>query len=72
MTKNFTAIIEQDEDGVYVGRIPSLKGCVSQGDTIDELIINLKDAVNLYLETQKGEELEFSKFIGTQQIEITE
>ena len=72
MVKNFTAIIEQDEDGVYVGRIPDLKGCVTQGDTIDELIVNLKDAAKLYLEVQSKDELVFSKFIGTQQIEITE
>lgn len=72
MVKNFTAIIEQDEDGVYVGRIPGLKGCVTQADTIDELIINLKDAAKLYLEVQGSEDVVFSKFIGTQQIEIAE
>ncbi|MFW5705341.1 MAG: type II toxin-antitoxin system HicB family antitoxin [Nanoarchaeota archaeon] len=70
MTKQFTAIIEQDEDGIYVGRIPQLRGCVSQGDTIDELIMNLKDAVKLYLEVEGDKEIELSKYVGTQQIEI--
>jgi len=46
----FRVIIEQDEDGVYVGRVPELRGCVSQGDTVEELIDNMKEAVELYLE----------------------
>lgn len=72
MVKNFTAIIEQDEDGMYIGRIPHLRGCVTQGKTIDELVLNLKDAVKLYLDVQGDRGIEVSKFIGTQQIEIGE
>jgi len=68
--KQFTAIIEQDEDGIYIGGVPQLKGCVTQGDTIDELILNLKDAVKLCLEVEGNNKDEVSKFIGTQQIEI--
>lgn len=70
MTREFTAIIEQDEDGMYIGRIPHLRGCVTQGETIDELIRNLKDAVKLYLEVQGEDKIEESKFVGTQQIII--
>ena len=40
----YSVIIEQDEDGIYVGRVPELKGCVTQGDTIDELMKNMKEA----------------------------
>jgi predicted RNase H-like HicB family nuclease len=72
MKRNFTAIIEQDEDGIYIGRVPNLKGCVSQGDTLDELIINLRDAVKLYLEVQGNLDFETTRFVGTQQIEILE
>ncbi|MFT4244393.1 MAG: type II toxin-antitoxin system HicB family antitoxin [Candidatus Woesearchaeota archaeon] len=50
MDRSFTAIIEQDEDGIYVGRVPELRGCVTQGDSLDELLVNLKDAIHLYLE----------------------
>lgn len=52
MIKNFTAIIEQDKDGMYAGRIPHLRGCVTQSKTIDELILNLKDAIKLYLDVE--------------------
>ncbi len=70
MTKQFTAIIEQDEDGMYIGRVPQLRGCVTQGETLDELIENLKDAIKLYLEVEGETKFEITKFIGTQQIEI--
>ena len=35
---NFTVIIEQDEDGYYVGYVPSIRGCHSQGKTLDDLL----------------------------------
>ncbi len=49
-TYNFTVVIEQDEDGYYVGSVPSLKGCHTQGKTMDELLINVREAVELCLE----------------------
>jgi len=70
MVKYFTAIIEQDEDGMYIGRVPQLRGCVTQAKTIDELVVRLKDAVKLYLDVEGDSEIEMSKFIGTQQIQI--
>ncbi len=42
-------IIEHDQDGFFA-YVPSLKGCVSQGDTLDETLENIKEAVELYLE----------------------
>jgi len=72
MVKSFTAIIEQDEDGIYIGRVPHLRGCVTQGKSIDELVANLKDAVKLYLDVEGDSAFEISKFVGTQQIDIEE
>ena len=48
----FTALVEQDEDGVFISSCPALPGCHSQGDTYDEAIENLKDALQLYLEAK--------------------
>ena len=48
--KNFTVIIEQDEDGYYVVSAPALKGCHTRGKTIDETIHNIKEAIELCLE----------------------
>ena len=70
MVKEFTAIIEIDEDGVYIGRIAQLKGCVTYGYTLDELMDNLKDALQLYLEVE-GEDPEANKFLETRQILVS-
>ena len=53
MGKTFTVVIEQDEDGIYVSRVPELKGCLSQGDTVDDLMKNMKEAIELCLECGK-------------------
>jgi len=45
----YRIVIEQDEDGVFVAECPSLPGCISQGYTRDEALINIKDAMEGYL-----------------------
>lgn len=45
----FNAIIERDHDGFYA-YIPTLQGCMSQGDTLEEALANIKEALELYLE----------------------
>ena len=47
---NLKVIIEPGEDGYFVARVPSLKGCWSQGKTKDEAIANIREAIELYLE----------------------
>jgi predicted RNase H-like HicB family nuclease len=44
-------LIEQDEDGVFVAKVPSLPGCISQGDTREKATDNIKEAIALYLES---------------------
>ncbi len=48
--KEFNVIIERDQDGYYVGEVPQLKACYSQGKTIDELIENIKEVIELCFE----------------------
>lgn len=50
------AVIEKDEDG-YFAYVPDMKGCVSQGDTYEEALSNIKEAAKLYLESLKSDEL---------------
>jgi predicted RNase H-like HicB family nuclease len=50
----FTVVIEQDEDGVYVPSCPALQGCHSQGDTYEEAIENIKDAIRLHIEARQS------------------
>jgi predicted RNase H-like HicB family nuclease len=48
----FNIILEEDsEDGGYIVHCPALKGCWSQGDTIDEALQNIKEAIAGYLKT---------------------
>ena len=47
----YRVLIEQDEDGAYVAECPTLPGCISQGDTRDEALDNIKDAIAGYLES---------------------
>jgi predicted RNase H-like HicB family nuclease len=46
----YTVILERESDGGFVASVPVLPGCVSQGDTRDEVMANIKEAVGLYIE----------------------
>ena len=46
----YTVVLEREGDGGYVVSVPALPGCVSQGDTRDEAIANIREAIELYLE----------------------
>lgn len=47
---NFTAIFEPAEEGGYTVTIPVLPGCISEGNTFEEALENIKEAAALYLE----------------------
>lgn len=49
----FPVIIEKDEDGLYVADCPDLQGCHSQGESIEEAITNIRDAIKLHLKILK-------------------
>jgi len=50
--REFYVIIERDEDGYYVGEVPGLRACYSQGRTLDELMANMREMIELCLEEQ--------------------
>jgi predicted RNase H-like HicB family nuclease len=62
----------QDEDGMYVGSVPALKGCHSQGETLDELLENMKEAIEAHLEylKSKRDEVPTDRFKGISEIDI--
>ncbi len=53
-TMTFKVILEPSEDGGYTALVPSLPGCISEGDTVDEAMQNIKEAIELYLEPLEG------------------
>jgi len=48
---SYTIILEREEDGGYHAFCPALPGCHSQGDSYDEAVENIRDAVRLYIES---------------------
>jgi predicted RNase H-like HicB family nuclease len=66
--KEFYVVIERDEEGIYVGEVPQLKACYSQGETIDELMHNIREVIELCLEEK--EEDAIAEFIGIQKIVV--
>ena len=67
-------IIYPDEDGIFVAECPSLPGCRSQGDTIEEAFENIKDAIKLWIEdaVANGEEIpaDYPIFVGAVAVEV--
>ncbi len=66
-------LIEQDENGMYVGTVPSLRSCYTQGKTLAELYKNLQEVVELSIEAEKeyfGEKSKPSRIIGFQNLEF--
>ena len=67
--QQFDVIIERDEDGLYVGSIPQLTGCHTQGRSLDELMERIREAAELCLEVE-GVPAQSLEFIGIQRITI--
>ena len=56
MNHNLQVIIEQDKDGYYAF-VPELKGCHTQGDSMEEVMKHIKEAIDLYLSTLRPAEI---------------
>ncbi len=66
--QKFFVTIEQDEDGWFVAKCPSLPGCVSQGKTREEAIANIREAIEGSLETRAANSIPSN--IETIEVEI--
>jgi len=68
--KEFTVIIERDEDGFFVGSVPELRGCHTQARSLDELMERMKEAVLVCLEAENKLGEGELKFVGVQRIAV--
>jgi predicted RNase H-like HicB family nuclease len=68
--REFTVVIEKDEDGYFVGTASRLKGCHTQAKSLDELIDRMKEAVQLCLEAEGELEEGELQFVGVQRIAV--
>lgn len=63
-------LLEEQEEGGYTVYVPSLQGCISQGETIEEALKNIKEAIELYLEADDNELAIYSDNVKTEIITI--
>ncbi len=67
----FDVVIVEDESGGYVAFVPALRGCHTQSDTLGGLVDNVKEAIELYLETLtevEKKELLKQRVVGIQKV----
>ena len=67
----FSVIIEKDDEG-YFAICPELQGCYTQGETYEEVIENIKDAITLHVNDRLecGEEITQNKYISLTSLEV--
>ncbi len=71
MEREFYVLIEKDEDGFFVGEVPSLKACYAQGRTMDELLKNIHEVIELCLESRNETDTIY-EFIGVQKVSVND
>jgi predicted RNase H-like HicB family nuclease len=67
MMREFSVVIEKDEDGYFVAYVPTLRGCHTQAKSLDALMKRIKEAIELCLEVERPASTEF---IGVQRVAV--
>lgn len=67
MKREFSVVIEQDEDGYFVASVPTLRGCHTQAKSQDVLMKRIKEAIELCLEVEVPVS---TRFVGVQRIAV--
>lgn len=69
MSREFDVVVERDEDGFYVASVPTLPGCHTQAQSLDQLMERIEEAIALYLEVEEVPEKQLN-FVGIQRIAV--
>lgn len=67
----YTVVLQRENDGGYVATVPALPGCVSQGDSREEALRNIGEAIELYLEDVKAAGESIPSEDGREYVEVT-
>ncbi len=70
MAREFTVVIEQDEEGYLVASVPSLAGCHTQARSMDELLKRIKEAIQLCLEVRGEPSDQPLQLVGVQRVTV--
>jgi predicted RNase H-like HicB family nuclease len=66
----FGVVVEKDEHGYYVASVPELPGCHTQAKTLDQVMKRIKEAIEVYLETEGMKGHEHTELVGVQFVEV--
>lgn len=69
MTRDFNILIEEDEEGMLVASVPELRGCHTQAKSLDELMVRIREAIELCLEVDEIH-LNVPRFVGIQRMSV--
>jgi predicted RNase H-like HicB family nuclease len=69
MAKQFDVVVEEDSEGFFVASVPALPGCHTQARSLDQLMVRIKEAIELCLEVQ-GDDVEQLVFVGVQRVTV--
>jgi predicted RNase H-like HicB family nuclease len=69
MKREFDVLIERDSEGYYVATVPALRGCHTQARSLDDLMVRVREAIELCLEVE-GEAEASLAFVGVQCIAV--
>lgn len=69
MTRQFDVVVERDSQGYFVASVPALPGCHTQAKSLDDLMVRVREAIELCLEVQ-GQSTENLDFVGLQRITV--
>ena len=66
----YTVIIEKDQESGFTVHVPALRGCLSQGETREEALANVKEAIEVYIEALLEDGLTVPTEVGREAVEI--
>ena len=69
MTRQFDVVVERDSEGYFIGSVPALPGCHTQAKSLDDLMVRVREAIELCLEVQ-DQSTENLDFVGLQRITV--
>ena len=69
MSRDFSVVIERDEEGYYVASVPALPGCHTQARSLDELMERVREAIALCLEVEAEADTGL-EFVGVQRVSV--
>jgi predicted RNase H-like HicB family nuclease len=69
MARQFDVVVEKDSEGFFIASVPALAGCHTQARSLDELMVRVKEAIELCLEVQEYDTEELA-FVGVQRVTV--